>query len=76
MVSVDDTPDLLVKYRDNGATGWSNEKTVTLQQVGNTEFRGKLTRCGSYFSRQWQFVLSDAYPLCLVSVEENFDYEG
>lgn len=76
VVSVDDTPDLLVKYRDNGATGWSNEKTVTLQQVGNTEFRGKLTRCGSYFSRQWQFVLSDAYPLCLVSVEENFDYEG
>lgn len=75
VVSVDATPDLVVKWRDNGKTAWNAEQSVTLQQVGNTEFRGKLTRLGSYYSRQWEFALSDEYPLCLVSVEEDVEIE-
>lgn len=74
-VSDDGTPDLMVKYRDNGRTEWTSEKSVTLHQVSNTEFRGKLTRLGGYYNRQWEFALSDAYPLCMVSIEEDFDYE-
>lgn len=75
VVSTDITPDIVVRYRDNGATTWKSDRTITLQQVGNTEFRGKLTRLGSYYSRQWEFVLSDPYALCLVSVEEDVDLE-
>ena len=75
VVSVDDTPDLMVKYRNNGSSTWSNEQSITLQQVGDTEFRGKLSRLGSYYSRQWEFSLTDAYPLCLVSVEEDVEME-
>jgi hypothetical protein len=75
VVSVDATPDIMVRYRDNGATAWKSDRTITLQQVGETEFRGKLTRLGSYYSRQWEFRLSDPYPLCLVSVEEDVDIE-
>ena len=75
VVAVDATPDLMVKWRDNGKTAWSSEQSVSLQQVGNTEFRGKLTRLGSYYSRQWEFALSDEYPLCLVSVEEDVEIE-
>lgn len=76
VVSVDDTPDLTVRYRNDGNTTWSGYATVSLQQVGSTEFRGKLTRLGSYYSRQWEFVLSDEYPLCLVSVEEDVETEA
>lgn len=76
VVADDATPDLLVRYRDNGSTVWSSEITVSLQQVGNTEFRGRLSRLGSYYSRQWEFVLSDAYPLCLVSVEEDVEADN
>jgi hypothetical protein len=76
VVSVDATPDLIVRYRDNGATTWKSDRTITLQQVGDTEFRGKLTRLGSYYSRQWEFRLSDPYPLCFVSLEEDVDIEG
>lgn len=76
VVSVDATPDLTVRYRNDGSTTWSGYATVSLQQVGNTEFRGKLTRLGSYYSRQWEFVLSDEYPLCLVSVEEDVETEA
>jgi len=75
VVSEDSTPDLMVKYRDNGETSWNNEHTVTLQQVGDTEYRGTISRLGSYYSRQYELSLSDAYALCIVSMEENFDYE-
>ena len=76
VVSLDATPDLLIKMRDDGATTWQNEYTVSLQQVGETEFRGFLPRLGSYYSRQYQIVLSDAFPLCLVSVEEDVDIDS
>lgn len=76
VVTDDATPDLLVRWCDNGGTSWTDYATVSLQQVANTEFRAKLTRLGSYYSRQWEFVLSDAYPLCLVSLEEDVDMEG
>lgn len=75
VVSEDSTPDLLVKFRDDGATTWKNEHTISLQQVGETEFRGFIAQLGSYYSRQYQLVLSDAYPLCIVSVEEDVDIE-
>lgn len=75
VVTDDATPDLIVKYRDDGATDWKSERTISLQQVGGTSFLGKLTRLGSYHTRQWEIRLSDPYPLCLVSFEEDVDLE-
>ena len=65
---------MTVRWRDDGSSTWGNERTVALGQVGDTEFRGQLRRMGMYHSRQYEFVLSDDTPLCLVSVEEKFDY--
>jgi hypothetical protein len=74
VVADDGTPDLVIRYRDEGATSWSNEKTVSLQQIGGTEFYAKVPGpIGRYRTRQWEVVLSDAYPLCLVSVEEDIE---
>jgi len=76
VVSEDATPDLLLKYRDNGSTLWKNEHTVALNQIGDTEFRATIDRLGSYYSRQYEIALSDSYPLCLVGVWETFDFEA
>jgi hypothetical protein len=65
---------MTVRYRDNGSTTWKTERTVTLSKVGDTAYRGTLTRMGSYYSRQYEFILSDDTPLVLVYVEEDFDY--
>lgn len=65
---------MTMRWRDNGKSSWSNERTVSLAQVGDTEFRGQLRRMGSYYSRQYEFVVSDDTPLVLVAVEENFDF--
>ena len=74
VVSEASVTNMTVRWRDNGSSTWNNERTVTLAQVGDTEFRGQLRRLGMYYSRQYEFVLSDDTPLCLVSVEENFEY--
>jgi hypothetical protein len=68
-----DAAEMMVKWRDDGSTTWKTEHTIALGQVGDTEFRGQHRRCGQYFSRQYEFTLSDASPLVLVSVEEDFD---
>lgn len=67
-----DIKNMMVRYRDNGATSWSTERTVELGQVGDTEFRGRTHMLGSYFSRQWEFYVTDNAALTLASVEETY----
>ena len=76
VVSEDTTPDLMIRWRDNGSTVWTDYQSLTLQQIGNTEFRAFMTRLGSYYTRQWEFILSDAFPLCIVSAEEDVEAVG
>jgi len=76
VVTLDGTPDIMLRYRDDGNTTWTTERSLAMQSVGNTEFIAYTTRLGSYYSRQWQFYATDAYPLCIVSVEEDVDIEG
>ena len=69
-----DATSMTIRWRDDGSSDWKNERTVSLTQIGNTEFRGTLNRNGSYYSRQYELVLSDDTPLTLVSVEEDVEY--
>lgn len=65
---------VMVKWRDNGNATWSNERTIPLVSTSGTDFRAKISRLGTYYSRQYQFSMASAYPLVLVSAEEEFDY--
>ena len=69
------TPSLMLQYRDNGKTSWTSERTITIQSLTDTEFIARVNRLGSYYSRQWRFYMTDSYPLCLVSVDEDLDLE-
>lgn len=65
---------LIVRWRDNGTTTYSNERTIPLTRLSDTDFRATLTRCGMYYSRQWEFYAAESAPLVLVSAEEEFEY--
>ncbi len=67
-----DIKNIIVRYRNNGSTTWKSERTVAVGQVGDTEFRGETYMLGSYYSRQWEFYITDNAALTLVSVEESF----
>lgn len=71
-----DATSMTLRWRDDGSSTWGNQRTISLTQIGDTEFRGTLNRLGAYYSRQYELVLSDDTPLTLISVEENFDYMG
>lgn len=63
---------LIMRYRDNGSTTWKSERTVALGQVGDTEFRGRAHMLGSYYSRQWEFYVTDNAALTIAGVEEHY----
>lgn len=65
---------MMLKYRDNGSSVWKNERTVALGQVGDTGYRSVLRRNGSFYSRQYQFVMSGDNPLSLVSVTDHVEF--
>jgi hypothetical protein len=62
------------RYRDDGKTSWVTEKEITLGQVGDTEFIGKVNMLGSYHSRQWEFYVTGSAALMIASIEETFDW--
>ncbi len=70
----DDEPEIMVRWRDDGSSTWSNEYTRGIGTSGNTEFFIDLKRLGMYRSRQWEFSITDATELILISAEETFDY--
>lgn len=74
VVNVASSVYMTVRWRDNGSTTWQTEQTVALSKVGDTDYRGELRRLGQYYSRQYDFILSDDTPLVLASVEEDFTY--
>lgn len=67
---------LLVKWRDNGATTWGTEHTITLGKVGETSYRAELWVGTPYYDRQYEISFTDNAPISLRAVEEDFDYLG
>lgn len=76
VASESDSAQLIVKWRDNGATTWGTERTVSLGRVGKTGFHGYLNRMGSYYSRQYEIALTDDSPLVISRVMETFRIIG
>jgi hypothetical protein len=65
---------LTVRWRDNGSTSWQPERTIELQNAGDTMYRGEMRRLGQYYSRQYEIVLQSKIPAVLSSVSEDFEY--
>lgn len=60
---------LMVRWRDDGRSEWSNFMEMQLAPVGDRDFLSKNNRFGMYRSRQYEFRISDNADLVLVSVD-------
>jgi hypothetical protein len=68
------TVSLIMRYRDDGETSWSNEKTITLSTASaETDYVAKVRRLGRYKTRQWEFYITDNAPLALLPPIEDFE---
>ena len=65
---------MVIKYRDNGSTDWSTERTEAIEAPSKTDLIVRVRRLGKYRSRVWQFIMSDATQSALFNATETFDY--
>lgn len=69
-----ETIELKVRYRDNGETTWSSEKTVSLAaESGDLYYKGSLRRLGRYNTRQWEMYVTDNVSVALLQPIEDYE---
>lgn len=62
-----------LRWRDNGSSKWGNEITIDLGAIGETEFIITLKRLGTYRTRQYEIVMSDAAPFIIMDCVADID---
>ena len=65
-------PKLMIRYRDDGEH-WSNEKHISLGNLGETEMTVQLWRLGMYRQRKWEISCTDGAPVIFSRPEEEFE---
>lgn len=63
---------MMIRWRDNGSSEWSNEEWVDLGSDGSTGFHKTLHRLGIYESRQYEFVVTDPVKAVFADAEIDF----
>jgi hypothetical protein len=67
------SPSMLLKWRDNNSQIWSNETSLDLGALGQTDMYIELKQLGMYISRQYEITITDAIDTVLVGVEEDVE---
>lgn len=65
----DSEPVLMLRYRNDGSSNWSNIREISLGSIGETEHMISLKRLGVYKSRQWEISATDNVPLSFAQAE-------
>lgn len=60
-----------VRWRDNNRSSWSNGRFISLGASGETDIIRRIQRSGTYRTRQWSFMTSDAVPVAISAGEED-----
>jgi hypothetical protein len=66
------TPELMVRWRDDNRR-WSQERQLSLGDIGDTTIYRRLKTGGIYRTRQYEFSCSDAVPLTFLEAEEDIE---
>jgi hypothetical protein len=67
-------PTLVVRFRDDGSTTWSDDIDVPMGYDGDTHYLARIDGpLGHYTTRQWEFVISDNIGVTIASARELVD---
>ncbi len=64
-----ETPKLMLRYRNDGSSQWSNIREINLGAIGQTEHHIKIKRMGMYKSRQFEISATDNIQIVLSKPE-------
>ena len=62
---------LLIRWRNDGKSAWSNYRELNLGETGDYEIVRRIQGLGQYRSRQYEIVSYTAVPITLTGAEEN-----
>ena len=63
------TPKLMLRYKNDGSSTWSNIREIDLGDVGETEHHISLYRMGMFKSRQYELSVTDNVPIVFGNAE-------
>lgn len=63
------TPKLMLRYKNDGSSTWSNIREIDLGDVGETEHHISLYRMGMFKSRQYELSATDNVPIVFGNAE-------
>jgi hypothetical protein len=66
-------PFLLVRWKDNNENEWSNWRYVSLKISGKTRAIVTINNLGSYYTRKWQFKMTENIPFTIGKAYEEVD---
>jgi hypothetical protein len=72
--SLSTTPYLAVRFRDDNRNSWSNERVISLGDLGETKSVVKFYAGGIYHNRQWEFVFSEDCGFSIADIEEDVEF--
>lgn len=64
-----DNPTLMLRYRNDGSSQWSNIREIDLGSIGETPHHIELYRLGTFKSRQYEISATDSVPIVLSNAE-------
>jgi hypothetical protein len=64
------TPNLMVRWRYDGRSTWSNEHLMSLQKIGATDFVARRFNLGMFRTIQFEFSMTDDVPLIMCANPE------
>lgn len=62
-------PSVMLRWSDDGGHSWSNERTKSIGQIGQTKTRVKFNRLGVSRDRIYEVTFSDPVPITLIGAE-------
>jgi hypothetical protein len=65
-------PQVMMRYSNDGAKTWSNERWVSMGAIGKTLTRVRWPRCGSARDRVFEITISDPVKAVLIGADINF----
>ncbi|MBS3777153.1 MAG: hypothetical protein KGY70_18300, partial [Bacteroidales bacterium] len=69
-ITDDTTPELMLRWRDDGSQVWGNSRHIDLGSIGENEQYVTLRRLGMYRSRQYELSVTDNVPIIIADAEE------
>jgi hypothetical protein len=67
---------ILMRWRSDGFEEWSTAVEINVQATQQNDHFCKLNRMGTYRSRQYEFIMTDAADMALIGMEENLTSES